>query len=759
MARHCSLSPLARAACAVTASLLLVSGAAFAQESAIGPTGSERAPQAAARVKVGLALGGGAARGIAHVGLLKWMEEHRIPVDFIAGTSMGGLIGGGYSSGMSPDELLQLMKEVDWNLVFLADSPFKYKTFRRKQDARLYPAQIEFGLKKGFSLPSGLNAGEQIELLFDRIALPYYDLADFNQLPTPFRSVATDLRKAEVVVFGSGSLARAMRATMAIPGFFTPVVDGDRILVDGGTLNNVPVDVTRQMGADAVIAVNVGSSTDQPPPPSNLFSVLGQTIDTMMQVGVKRVIDTADLVVTPDLKGLTGMDWRKSDELVERGYQAAEAIKDDLLKYAVDEATYGAWMRERQSRRRTTVPDVVGIRVEGVSEKQSTGIQDDFEREFAGRPIDREAVEERILRLTGTDRYEVVGYSLEPVPGGTNLVVRVTPKSYGPPFLLPAIDLQNVDANTFSLDLRARVAVYDTFVSQSEIRADFGIGSREFASVEFYRRLGGSDLFVAPRGYFIRKPLNAYNADGDFVAEYSEKRTGAGLDVGFTAGLSDEVRLGYDIAEVRTRRRIGQGELPEADGSDRFLSLRWVHDGQNSPVIPSRGLYSQMAVRYYFDTPTLVFDTGTSDARDFAQAEGRLSWFTRWHERHRVFLYGSAGTSFNDDPGYNQFRLGGPLNLGAFNQGEIFGDNYLLGGVGFLWNWFRLPDVLGGNAYLGGWFENGSAFDEWDDAEYEADISGGFVMETILGPFFIGGAVSLNEGDTRFYVSLAPFVK
>jgi NTE family protein len=429
------------------------------------------------------------------------------------------------------------------------------------------------------------------------------------------------------------------------------------------------------------------------------------------------------------------------------------------LKYAVNEATYAAWARERQSRRRTTIPDIKNVVVEGVSEKEAAWIRNDFEKEFANTAVDRRAVEEAILRLTGTDRYEVVGYHLLPTADGTTLAIRVTPKSYGPPFLLPALDLQNIDANTFALDLRARVAVYDTFISQSEIRADFGIGSRQFAAVEFYRRLGQTGLFVAPRGYFTRRPVNAYNDDGDFVAEYREKRTGAGLDIGFSRGLRDEVRFGYDIADVRTRRRIGEGALPEADGSERFLSLRWIHDGQNSPVIPSHGIYSRAEVRYYFDTPTLTFENGTRDAREFAQADGRLSWFTRWHERHRVFLFGGGGTSFNDDPGYNRFSLGGPLNLGAFNQGEIRGDNYLLGGGGLLWNWFRLPDVLGGNAYLGGWFENGSAFDQWDDAKYYADISGGFIMETLFGPFFIGGAVSLNEGETRFYVSLAPFVR
>ena len=182
----------------------------------------------AARPTVGLALGGGAARGIAHVGLLRWFEEHRIPVDYIAGTSMGGLIGGAYASGLSPDEIQALMKEADWDLMFLADSPFRYKTFRRKEDARAFPGQIDFGLKGGFKLPAGLNAGQQIEMLLDRIAMPYYEIKDFDELPTPFRCVATDIRKSEPLVLRSGSFSRALRATMAIPAVFTPVV------VDGG---------------------------------------------------------------------------------------------------------------------------------------------------------------------------------------------------------------------------------------------------------------------------------------------------------------------------------------------------------------------------------------------------------------------------------------------------------------------------------------------------------------------------------------------
>ncbi len=316
------------------------------------PAASDSAPQERARPKIGLALGGGAARGIAHIGLLRWFEMHRIPVDYIAGTSMGGLIGGAYASGLTPDEIQALMNDADWDLMFLADSPFRHKTFRRKEDARAFPGQIDFGLKGGFKLPSGLNAGQQIEMLLDRIALPYHDLRSFDELPTPFRCVATDIRKGEPLVMSSGSFARALRATMAIPAVFTPVVLDQQLLVDGGALNNVPADVVKAMGANVAIAVNVSSSTDEAPAPTTLFAVLGQTLDSMMTTGTRQALKSADLVIVPDLKGLTGSDWRRTNDLVAQGFKAAEAVSADLLRYQIDEATYAEWSRARQARRR-----------------------------------------------------------------------------------------------------------------------------------------------------------------------------------------------------------------------------------------------------------------------------------------------------------------------------------------------------------------------------------------------------------------------
>ena len=242
--------------------------AAFAQQVEL------RQPRAQTRPTIGLALGGGAARGLAHIGLLRWFEEHRIPVDYLAGTSVGALVAAAYATGLSPDEIQALMRETNWDRMFLADSPFTSKTFRRKEDARAFPGQLNFGLKGGFKLPSALNSGQQVELLLDRIALPYFALENFDALPTPFRAVATDIRLAQPVVLNSGSLSDALRASMAMPGLFAPVAVDGRLLVDGGVLNNLPADVVKTMGARVVIAVNVSATTDATPAPTTLFGVL-----------------------------------------------------------------------------------------------------------------------------------------------------------------------------------------------------------------------------------------------------------------------------------------------------------------------------------------------------------------------------------------------------------------------------------------------------------------------------------------------------
>ena len=275
---------LRRLAISLTVLAAACGPSAFAAPQAAQPPPPADSP---ARPRIGLVLGGGSARGLAHIGVLEWLEEHRVPIDAVAGTSMGGLIGGAYSTGLPLREIRALTGEASWDALLSTEAPFEDKTFRRKQDRRAFPAGIEFGVRRGLWLPGGLNPGQRIALLIDRLTLPYSALPTFDDLPTPFRCVAFDINASESVALGSGILAEAMRATMAIPGIFPPVTIGGRLLVDGGFLDNVPVGAARQMHVDVVIAVDVTRDPASIPYVTAL-SMVSRAVDAVMVSGAKR---------------------------------------------------------------------------------------------------------------------------------------------------------------------------------------------------------------------------------------------------------------------------------------------------------------------------------------------------------------------------------------------------------------------------------------------------------------------------------------
>ncbi len=716
---------------------------------------------APARPRVGLALGGGSAKGMAHIGVLQWFEEHRIPVDVVAGTSMGGLVGGAYASGLSPAELAAMMKTTDWDLMFLSDTPFKYKTFRRKQDKRHYPSPLEFGLKGGFTLPAGLNPGQQVALMLDRIALPYYDVESFDDLPTPFRCVATDLKTAEMVVLSKGQLAQAMRATMSLPGVFAPVSYDDWLLVDGGTLNNIPADVTRAMGADVVIAVDVGAETDlEKESKQTLFSTLGKTISTMMDAGTRRALKSADLLIDPDLTGLGSMSWRESEELARRGYRAAEQLSDKLLKYSVSEEEYRAFAAARQARRHTALPVPLTVEVVGVPPLQQAQIRAELS-ENIGKPLDTDRIALGIMRVVGTDRYEYLTYRIATGPQGPGLLITARAKSYGPPFLALGLELSNVDSSSFAFNVSGLVTMYDVLGKASEARVEAMLGTRQRVGAELYKPLGASRVFVAPRVYYDQSLRNFYQ-DNQLFGEYRISRTGAAFDLGVNGGRNLEVRAGYTIDDVNGSVRVGSPELPAAEGTERYATAQVAYDGQNSPLVPSHGGYVRGGVRRYFSAPqfsTATFaETPIEEPQEYWQGEVIGSWFERVHGQDRVFTRFGAGTSFGATPLFNRFSLGGPLRMTAFNNDELRGSNYLFAAGGYLKQVGRLPDVIGGNVFVGGWLEAGSAFQQWDTAKWRSDVGAGLILETLLGPVFAGGGIGF-DGSGRFYIGIGPLLR
>jgi NTE family protein len=707
--------------------------------------------QPPARRRVGVAFGGGSARGLAHVGVVRWFEEHRIPIDLVAGTSMGGLIGGAFASGMSSDELKVLLEETDWDEMF-GSSGFRYKNIRRKADARDYPSRIEFGLKRGLAPPLSLNNGQQVDFLLARIAGPYSVLKSFDELPTPFRALAVDLVSSQQIILDSGLLASALRATMSLPGVFPPVERDGRVLVDGGALNNVPADVVRGMGADVVIAVNVGFMGEKRDVATSMLGLMGQTVDVMMHVSTRTSMKAADIIINPPLEGFGSLDWRRSVELAEDGYRAAEALKDKLLPLAVDETTWTAYQEARRARRKTAFPSPEFLSVVGASRWDQARMEKVL-GPHVGVPLDVPALETHLETFAGLDRYETVGWSIVEENGKSGLKIDARPKSYAPPFLMLGVALQNTTTDDFAFQFSGRYLTFDLLGRGSELRIDGTLGAQPSLAAEIYKPLGKSALFVAAYGAVRSATLN-FVADDIVVARYSQTRQLAGLDVGVNLGRESDVRLGMTIGKLDASIEAGDPGLPELHGQERRGRLQWRYDGQDSPVAPSRGTAAIATISHIFESPDLPEEFVTDRSNDdVTQLEARSSVFWSLRKRNRVFLAGGLGTTWGDPLPTEQFQLGAPMRLSAFNLGELRGDHYGVVTAGYLHSVGRLPDFLGSSIYLGGWLENGSAFDDIDDADFHSNVGIGMLADTLIGPMLLGASFDFS-GNWRYYVAI-----
>ena len=696
------------------------------------------------RPKIGLALSGGGARGFAHIGVLQWFEEHRIPVDYIAGTSMGGLVGGLYATGMSPAELKKLVGELDWDTLLRGYPSFQQLSYRRKEDRIYIPGPITLGLRRGVRLPTGMNAGMEIGLVFDRIALPYANVGSFDQLPIPFRCVATDLIAAEPIVLKEGSLSRSLRATMSIPALFTPVEIDGKILADGGVLNNVPTDIVKEMGADVVIAVDIGTPLGDKDSLNSLFGVLNQTSGVASMESIRRNLRLADLLISPDLEKHTLMDFKASSAIADLGYKGAVQKARLLQVFSLSEGEWEQHLARRRARVLTEVPTPAFIKVEG-SSSNGTELITGRLTNLAGKPIDSQELADELTKVWGTGRFETLNYAWVREHEKTGLLIRAQEKSYGPPFLDLGLLINNTATDDTEVNLLGRLTFQDVGRPNAEWRSDFSLGSRMLIGTEYFRPLGASRFFVAPAASYDKLQQNIFSG-GDKLAEYRQKTAKIGADLGYSLNARNEVRLGYSTAHVNAERTIGDPILPDVSGPQNAATFRWNHFGQNSPQFPTRGLFLRTTATWFFKSPGV--DTG------FPQAEARAVYAHRLDEENILIFGGGGGTTFNQIASpFQKFALGGLFRLGGYGRGEFRGDHYAFGELGYLRRLSRLPSFVGGSIFATGWYDIGSAFDDRDSINYHMSGTGGLLVETRLGPVFIGGSWA-EGGRGKFYLAL-----
>ncbi len=702
------------------------------------------------RPRIGLVLSGGGARGLAHIGVLEWFEAHRIPVDYVSGTSMGGLVGGMYSMGMSPSEMRAFMKGINWKETLGEGPTYEQSAFRRKEDRNTYQVGFELGLRNGVNLPTGLSSAHYIGLLIDRVTLPYSTVENFDELPIPYRCVATDFLKAQPVTLRSGPLSTAMRATMSIPGLFPPVERDGKVLVDGALLNNIPTTAMREMKPDIVIAVDVGTPLGDMKTISSFFGIVQQSLTVMTIENDRRNLRLADIIIAPELNNLGLLDFSAIDKTADLGAAAAAEKAVVLEKFALGELDWREHLAAREARMRKAAPVPTALEIAGARSTDEDLIREKVEG-MVGKPLDPVKLEPELTKVTGLGRYDSLGYGIGPSkrdPSVTVLTIRAKEKAYAPPTMNFALEIDGSDVNDINFTVGSRLTLYDVGGYGGEVRADVKLGFRTQFGLEYYRPLGGHGWFFAPRAAYRRERQNVFSADRR-VAEYQGNQGGIGFDLGYT-GSRHEWRFGYEFGRSTARVRAGDPSFfPDFRGRYGVARARFAFDGQDSGTVPSRGVRLTAEGRWFFDYP--------GAPQSYPQVEAKFSGFKPFRENGSLFLIAAGGSSFNRTAGpAQQFVVGGPFRLGAYDREEFRGSHYFLGTVGYLKNVSQLPPLLGGKVYAGGWYDIGGAFADVLNPRHRQGLSGGFVIDTKLGPFSLVGSVG-EGGRGKIYFAFGKF--
>jgi NTE family protein len=516
--------------------------------------------QAQGRPRIGLVLGGGGARGAAHVGVLKVLKDMHIPIDCIAGTSMGAIVGGLYASGLSPEEIEREIRDMDWDDVLEDQPPRPERQFLRKRDDDNYLVKKQLGYESGqLELPLGYIQGQKLDLELVRLTQHVATISRFDELSIPFRAVATDIETGDEIVLSSGNLARAIRASMAVPGAFDAVELDGRLLVDGLVTNNVPVDVARKMGADIAIVVNVGTPLKERSEITSALAIIEQYSNIVGQQNVMRQLDTlreTDIYIQPKLGDISTSDFNRAAETIGLGADAARIASAKLAKLAITPSGYSDHLAAR-SGRVAEAPIVGFVRIENKSKIGDDVLAHPFQA-LIGKPLDQKTLKRSIEELYGWNIFESIRYEIIEEEDKQGLLVHVRDKSWGPNYLQLGLALSTDLEGDSTWDIG--VSLLKTALNRraGELRLAAQIGDSPLVLAELYQPLDvGLRYFIRPEFFFDSRSFSRFE-DGEEIEEVRVKRYGGGLAAGRVLGRWGEIRVGL-------RRYAGDGEVRIGD--------------------------------------------------------------------------------------------------------------------------------------------------------------------------------------------------
>ena len=705
-----------------------------------------------AHPKIGLVLSGGAARGLAHIGVLKALEEQGVRIDAIAGTSMGAVVGGLYASGYSVQELETLATTLDWQQALSDAPPRRDVPFRRKQDDRdfLVKQKLSFRDDGSLGLPLGVIQGQNLALLLESKLAHTADTRDFDKLPIPFRAVATDIASGEKVVFRRGHLPQVIRASMSIPAVFAPVELEGRLLVDGGMVDNIPLDVAREMGVDLAIVVDIGTPLRDRKQLATVVDVLNQSITLMTRRNSEEQLANLhrdDILIQPQLAAFGVTDFGRAQDMIDAGYRATRLLGTRLavLRQPDGDANLAV---ARSSSQRT--PLITAIRIENDS-KVSDDVIRYYIRQPLGEPLALDRLQTDMGTLYGLDYFDRVQYRVVHKGQDNILVINARGKRGGTDYLRLGLNLSDDlrGDSAFNLGASYRMNGINRLGAEWLTRAQ--IGEQQELYSEFYQPLDvGSRYFVAPYLDLGSQNIEA-TLDNDPIAEYRLERYGFGLNLGRQIGTSGEVRLGLGKAWGKADVRVGEQDLPSLSFNEGFYELKYSFDTLDNVYFPHSGEDISLTLRKY--------DKSLDSDYDYRQ------WLLNVDKAissgpNTFVLGGRYGRTLDDtEVVTSSFVLGGARELSGLRQDSLSGQNASLLRVVY---YRRLtpraylpldfPLYLGGSLERGRVWNNDNAF----DSGYINAASIFLGLETPLGPLNLSygantaheQAVYLNLGHT-----------
>lgn len=707
---------------------------------------SELAAEAPARPRVGLVLGGGGAKGAAHIGVLRVLEEMRIPVDCVAGTSMGALVGATFASGLPPEEIERRVLAVDWSRTVGTAGVRDQTPINAKLQGSTYTNNLDIGIRGGRLKGGGgvLKSQEIEELLRNLVANARY-VDNFDSLPIPFRAVATDMLAGEMVVLGKGDLTVAMRASMAVPGAFSPVILGDQVLADGGQMRNVPVDIARELCGEVIIAVSLETPPPKPEDLTSSLALAGRSIDVMIDANGRAQLATLtdrDVSIVVPMGDIGSASFERVPDAVPLGRAAALSKSAELLRYAVPEAEYRAW--QAKLRRDYEQPiRVAGVRIEGLERVNPDYVRAEVIATRPGAEVTPDVIAEDASRIYALGDFQKVEYSVVDTPVYPTVEFTATEKSWGPDFLKFDLGLGFTAGGDLSFALvgehtRTWLNPYGgQWHNLVQLGQDLQLRTALYQPLEVRQR-----VFIQPYVEFDRNMEDVYD-DGQKIGEFSFQHAFGQVDLGYNIGTVAQLRVGlrqsWAQADLETGDSAQLSEQPTTHESNLVLQATW--DTRDVVGLPSQG--SLLTARYRTSGSWL------DGEQSYELAEGLLLKVLPFRGDALYVFAAGGGELSGTMPPYELFAIGGINSFPGLERQQLRGTGYWVSGASYNRKLGDIQKLFGQALYGGLRLTAGDVTGRIDDVD-DGTIFGAALSlsgRTPVGPFL----VSLGGTNNGFW--------